>query len=136
MRHDFPWLGHGFVHAVEEDYADRFAEELRVRGFDVWTLRGRHMLDEVGFWAEIRRCFEFPDYQGSNWDAFNDSFGDLSLPGRFAIMWRAADETAAKNLKLFAEAIAVFVSACEAVRENGHQGELILTGNGASFTQP
>ena len=136
MRHEFPWLGRGFVHAVSEAYVEQFRAELEARAFDVWSLDGGRMLDEVGFWAEIKRSFEFPDYQGSNWAAFNDSFGDLALPARFAVVWRQADRVAVENLKLFTEAVSVLTSACQAVSTEGIQGEVIIAGSGGTFRQP
>lgn len=136
MRHEFPWLGGGFVHAVSETYVEQFRADLEARGFHLWSLDGGRMLDVVGFWAEIKRCFEFPDYQGSNWDAFTDSFGDLALPARFAVVWLRSDRVAAENLKLFAEAVSVLTSAFQAVSTEGAQGEVIIAGSGAAFRRP
>jgi hypothetical protein len=55
-----------------------------------------------------------PDNHGSAWDAFNDSFGDLALPTRFALVWLRSDRVAAENLKRFTEAVSVLTSACQA----------------------
>jgi RNAse (barnase) inhibitor barstar len=86
LRHEFPWLGHGFIHAIDDDIVDWFGRELERLGFAVCVLDSDVMTDEASFWREVRVTFDFPDYQGSNWDAFDDSFGDLELPERLARM--------------------------------------------------
>lgn len=134
MRHEFPWIRGGPIHAVAEDVADWFETELRRLGFELIRLDGSTMIDEPAFWLQIKTGFRFPDYQGSNWDAFNDSFGDLDLPPRLVVVWRNADAFAERNLKLFAEAAAILVESFRPLQTC--QGIVVLTGNQLSFARP
>jgi RNAse (barnase) inhibitor barstar len=77
-----------------------------------------------------------PDYFGSNWDAFNDCFGDLSLPPRLAVVWRRADITGATSLKLLVEAVAIFQRTAEAVEPFGTQLVVAISGEGPGFARP
>lgn len=137
MRHEFPWLGHGFVHAVADDHAMQLADDLESRGCRIITLRGEEMTTPRSFWAQIKTAFEFPDYFGSNWDAFNDSFGDVELGTRTVILWRRADLVAQTSLKLFAEGIAMLYRTATAMDEfEQKQLIIVLSGEGKSFTTP
>ena len=134
LRHEFPWIGRGFIHAIDDDYATKFQQDLARLGFEVVVLDGGAMLDEPAFWAEVADAFEFPDYFGKNWDAFHDCFGDLALPRRLAVVWRNADAVARQQLKLLTEAIAVLHETFRQLQEC--QGIVVLTGGGAGFARP
>jgi RNAse (barnase) inhibitor barstar len=137
MRHEFPWLGSGFIHAVDDDHADALQQDLIRLGFEITVFRGTSMTTSAGFWAEIKTAFGFPEYFGANWDAFNDSFGDLVLPDRTAVLWRDADVCAESDLRLFAEGVAVLTRTADAVgATDAKQIVLILTGHGSSFASP
>lgn len=134
MRHEFPWLGLGFLHAVHVDAADGFEGELVRLKFKLVVLDGADMADELGFWVQVREAFDFPDYFGSNWDAFNDSFGDYELPKRLAVVWRHSDVFASRNLKVFGEAVAILHETFSALQ--GSQAIVVLTGRGPEFKLP
>lgn len=72
IRREFPWLGGGFIHAVDDAYAPAFEGDLVRLGFVLRVLDGHQMTDEAGFWDQLRSVFGFPSYFGSNWDAFHD----------------------------------------------------------------
>jgi hypothetical protein len=134
FRRDFPWLGSGFIHAVADDYADRFLADLARRGFEARSIRGdsgRSIFDELG------SAFAFPDYYGgSGWDSVIDCFRDVELPERCAVVWRRADVYANLDPKLFGEACAVLDSVFGDLGKDGHQLVLVLTGKGAAFKRP
>jgi RNAse (barnase) inhibitor barstar len=136
MRHEFPWLGRGFIHAVAEAYAEGFTGELVAREFDLFVFRGDRMTDPSSFWNEIRMSFKFPDYFGGNWDAVTDCLRDIELPPVLTLIWRRADITSAECLKLFAEAMVFFHSTFEEVESGGKQAEIVLMGTGLEFRQP
>jgi hypothetical protein len=74
-----PWLGRGFVHCVHEDALDALRRDLAGHGFNVVSVDGTAMMDAPSFHAEAKRAFGFPDFYGSNWDAFNDCLSELRL---------------------------------------------------------
>jgi RNAse (barnase) inhibitor barstar len=134
LRHEFPWLDHGFVSAVNEQCAVSFEADLVRLGFELRVLDGNAMVDEAAFWNHLKLVFGFPSYFGNNWAAFHDSFGDLVLPLRLAVVWRRADDFAARQLKLFSEAIAVLHETFLPLQEC--QGIVVVTGDGPAFARP
>lgn len=136
MKQEFPWLGSGFVHAVADEHVPMFTKALHDLGFSSTVVEGSAVVDDRTFWAEIRRAFDFPDYFGANWDAFNDCFGDLDLPPRLAVIWRRSDLTSAVSLKLLVEGVALLVQTAEAIQPLGTQLVVALTGEGSGFAQP
>ncbi len=126
-----PWLDRGYLHAVHESALEHLRTKLRELGFELTELDGTAM--EAGrdaFFADLQLAFGFPDYFGRNWNAFNDSIGDLQPPARLAIIWRASDEAARANPALLGEACAEFKRMAEAYsadhqirRRNEHSAE-------------
>jgi hypothetical protein len=61
VRHEFPWLGYGFIHAVDDSYTEEFVGELERREVAVNRLGGgsydqtRRLLDRSS------AIFGFPD---------------------------------------------------------------------------
>jgi len=71
-------------------FLDRFAYQ-RIE------LDGRRMTSRVDAHAELARAFDFPDYYGKNWDAFNDCMRDVVHDhdgSRFAVLWRHVEVAA------------------------------------------
>jgi RNAse (barnase) inhibitor barstar len=133
LQRRFPWLGTGFIHAVDEGHADQFARDLSDLGFNVATMRPPRP-DE--FHDQLATALNFPDYYGRNWDATHDCFRDLAVRHPFALLWRDADKIASSDPKLFAEGASVLSSEFEALGRRGIQGVLIITGTGESFPAP
>jgi RNAse (barnase) inhibitor barstar len=133
-RHEFPWIGYGFIPAVhadaEPDFRSRLTE-LRVEVFDMVGSPDRSVHEQ------LKEAYSFPDYTGRNWDAFSDVMGDLSLPHRSALFWHDADVYATSDPKLFAEACAMITSTFDAIAVvEGKQATLVLLGRGVAFKRP
>jgi RNAse (barnase) inhibitor barstar len=138
--HEFPWVGRGFIHLARDETADLIRTKLRELRFALFELDGRQMSDAHSLHAELAREFGFPDYYGHNWDAFNDSFGDIepSLPSPAAILWHHADVAAAGALKPYAECIHMLMRASEGMSAASEpkQLDLFLFGDGKQFPRP
>jgi RNAse (barnase) inhibitor barstar len=69
---------------------------------DRWDFRrleldGRTMTSRIDAHAALHSIFDFPDWCGSNWDAFNDCFGNFvhaNDGARIAVLWRHLDTAA------------------------------------------
>jgi hypothetical protein len=134
FRRDFPWLAPGFIHAVADDYADRFLEDLAGWGFEERSIRGD---SERTIFEELGSAFAFPDYYGgSGWDSVIDCFKDVEVPEKCAVVWRRADTYANLDPKLFGEACAVLDSLFGGLGKDGYQLVLVLTGKGPGFNRP
>ena len=140
-----PWLGRGFIHCVHEDAADVLQHELDRLGFSVVVLDGARMTDAGSFHAEAERAFQFPDYYGRNWDAFNECFLETEFSQPSAIIWSSAEQLAAADLKTFAEAVAIINDLRAAFGKlpvdvargpRPAQIELFLVGQGGAFRRP
>jgi hypothetical protein len=134
FQKEFPWVGPGFIHAVADDAADDFAERLRGFGFTVAILNSPA---GSNFAAELYLAFGIVEHVPDrlSWDAFHDDFGDLVVPSLFAIFWKNADEFAARETKIFAEACAIFEEEFGGLGRD-HQAVLVLTGTQPSFGSP
>jgi RNAse (barnase) inhibitor barstar len=138
IRHEFPWVGHGFIHPANQEAADLVRTRLHELGFTLFELQGKQMTDAHSLHAELSREFGFPDYYGHNWDAFNDSWGDVepSLPSPAAILWHHADVAAAAGLQLYSECISMLTRASEEMSARSKQMVLFLFGDGEQFPRP
>ena len=136
FRRDMPWLGRGFIYCVDADAEPTLRQQLGDLGFVLYTLAGEAVDDARSLHAALARTFDFPDYYGSNWDAFNDCFDEPELPRRTALMWRGAERLARRDLKAFAEAIAVLRDASDTLAGDDRQLELFLLGTGSGFRRP
>ncbi|MDP8909631.1 MAG: barstar family protein, partial [Chloroflexota bacterium] len=145
FRQAMPWLGPGFVYCVHEDALDILRGDLARHRFNIVSLDGTAMTDGPSFHAEAKRAFGFPDYYGSNWDAFNDCLGETRLAHPTAILWSAAEVLVSSDLKTFAEAIAEFSRFRDAFKRadprtvevaDPVQVELLLLGRGKGFRRP
>jgi len=143
FRGVFPWLGAGFVHAVAEDYADRFVTSLRERDFAILKIDGR---EQRNLHDQLSEAFGLPDYRSDqiprppdktpSWDALNDYFGDTELPARAVLLWHGADRFATRHPKIFAEACVVLTDIFNAASAQQKQLVLVLAGDGADFKRP
>ena len=145
FRQAMPWLGPGFVYCVSEDALDALRGDLARHGFNTIALDGTAMTDAHSFHGEVKRAFGFPDYYGSNWDAFNECFGETAFAHPTAILWTAAEVLASSDLKTFSEAIAEFSRFRDAFKRADPervegagpvQLELVLLGRGRGFRRP
>ncbi len=132
-RHDFPWLGPGFFHAVHRDAEPGFRHRLRDLGVELFELLGPA---ERSVFDQLADAYGFPDYFGHNWDAVNDVMGDLSPPARSALLWHDADRFAAIDPQRFGEACATLNRIFDAWSTEGNQAVLVLIGCGESFQRP
>jgi Barstar (barnase inhibitor) len=134
LQEQFPWLGPGFIHAIDDDYAGDFAGQLGGLGFELLRMQGDSG-DSV--FAQLESALQFPDYYGgSGWDAVEDCLTDVRLPRRGALFWRRADIYAQRDLKRFGEACAVLTNAFVALEAEGSQVVLVLAGRGTAFSRP
>ena len=99
FRRDMPWLGRGFVYCVHADAELALRQQLGDLGFALFTLAGDAVDDARTLHAALARTFDFPEYYGANWAAFNDCFDDPKLPRRTALVWHAAERVAHSELK-------------------------------------
>jgi len=143
FRAEFPWLDRGFVHAVAEDYAGRFAASLHERGFVILEIDGR---EQRNLHDQLSEAFGLPDDRYEpiprppdatpSWDALNDYFADAELPARAVLLWHGADRFAARHPKIFAEACVVLTDIFNAASTQQKQLVLVLAGGGADFRRP
>jgi len=134
FQQEFPWLGPGFIHAVAEDAADAFVTRLRDLDFTVARL---HTPPDVNFATALNDALGIAERAAYlSWDALHDNFRDLTLPRRFALVWRQADEFARRETKVFGEACVMLNHEFEEVGKGGTQAVLILTGSGSRFGSP
>jgi hypothetical protein len=133
MRHEFPWLGTGFVHAVHVDAVPPFRRRLRDLEFEFYEMFGS---PDRSVFDQLAAAFMFPEYHGGEWDSFNDSVGDLEPPRRSALFWHDADLFAAAHAKRFGKSCAILTSLFDAWSTEGKQAELILVGRHRDFARP
>jgi RNAse (barnase) inhibitor barstar len=137
IRHEFPWLDVGFIHAVHESALRHLQTRLRELGFVLTELEGSTMAaGRDAFFGDLEFAFGFPEHFGRNWDAVNDCMRDFEPPPRLAVIWRASDEAARANPALFGEACAQLRRWVEAFRAESVQIELFLIGLSDSYRSP
>jgi hypothetical protein len=135
FQEEFPWLGRGFIPAISEVAVEGFVASLEQLGFTVASLSsppGSRLA------MDLHRALGMDGQAQSdvNWDALHDTFRYLEVPPRFALVWRHADEFAARETKVFAEAVTVLSREFEDMSRSGTQAVLILTGFSSSFGSP
>src|SRR5688572_13615301 len=108
-------------------------------GFSVFVIDGSEINDSKSFFRNAKKVFDFPDYFGQNWDAWDECLGDfkLSLTGQIAIVWKDADKTFMSDAKVFIQAVIdlynMALSAGSVSNSQPHQVELFLIGNMEGF---
>ncbi|GAA5142042.1 hypothetical protein GCM10023340_04870 [Nocardioides marinquilinus] len=96
VRGELPWLS-GPLHRVRNDawpLVDDFLERWSYRRI---TLDGRAMTSHEAAHAQLHAAFDFPDWCGANWDAFDDCFGHFvhqNDGALIAVVWRDMDVAA------------------------------------------
>jgi RNAse (barnase) inhibitor barstar len=132
IRHEFPWIGDGFIHAVHTDAIATVIGHLRTMDFEFFEMNPT----SGSVFDQLSDAFGFPDYFGRNWDAVNDCMGDIDPSMRSALVWRDADVSAATDPKLFAEACSTLMPSFDFWSQRGRQALLILVGSGTAFKRP
>ena len=136
-----PRLGHGLPRLVPERVRLELQEGLAAHGFKIYQLDGSHITDTSTFFQEAAQALQFPAYFGHNWDAFLDCLGEFAdrPERRVAIVWRQADQTERRSLRVFLEAVYWFLTVARDLgtyREDGAaptQLELFLVGRGKQY---
>lgn len=98
VRGSLPWLRSGPLHRIATEALPDLEDFLARHDFEVTRLDGRRMTSRDGAHEELHRAFEFPDWCGNNWDAFNDCFGHFVVDHdgrRVAVIWEHLDVASA-----------------------------------------
>ncbi len=107
VRSGLPWLRGVRVHVVP---AAREAEVRRVldeSGFELREMDGAAVRDPETLFRGLARALQFPAWFGHNWDALNDSLGELtSEAGRpMALLWTDAQVLLEADLQTAVDAV-------------------------------
>lgn len=71
---------------------------------EVVVLDTRGATDKAGFLEAAKRSLSFPDYQGHNWDAFEESLRDFVADrGALLVVWTGASELAPNDREVALE---------------------------------
>jgi RNAse (barnase) inhibitor barstar len=120
------------IHRLPPGDVEGAIADLERLGFRVFRLDGAKIDDQRSFHEEVAEAFEFSDYYGRNWDAFEECFSEVEMPSRVAIVWTRADVLASRDLKAFAEAVCLFFEHSQERVKMGVQLEIFL-GDGRQF---
>ena len=107
--------------------------------FSVFVIDGSEITDSKSFFRQAKMVFDFPDYFGENWAAWDDCLGDfaLLLTGPTAIIWNDADKSFMSDAKVFVQAVVdlhnMALKAGSISNSPSHQVELFLIGNMEGF---
>jgi RNAse (barnase) inhibitor barstar len=94
VRGELPWLQSGPLYRVHQDswpVLDAFLDRWSYRRIQ---LDGRQMTTRQQAHFQLHAAFGFPEWCGTNWDAFNDCFGDFveeNDGALIAVLWRHID---------------------------------------------
>ncbi|MBI5031958.1 MAG: barstar family protein [Chloroflexi bacterium] len=134
-----PGLNKGqWLHIVKSP-SNPLVNTLSEHGFSVFVIEGAEISDSKSFFRQVRKVFDFPDYFGENWDAWDECLDDfkLSLTRQIAIVWKDADQTFISDAKVFIQAVIdlynMALSAGSIKNSQPHQVELFLMGNLEGF---
>jgi RNAse (barnase) inhibitor barstar len=81
------------------------------------------------FLGHIAKELKFPGWFGNNWDALNDCLTDLSENG-YVLIFENCENFAARHRDEFESAVAVFVSAAQYWKTQGHPFWVLIQGSG------
>lgn len=95
---------HRWPHEVPRAVAEREALEA---GWQVATLSTAEVSDKAGFLRETARAFAFPGWFGLNWDALDESLGDLEIQQGMLVLWEGWGELAQRDPGTFEVALDV-----------------------------
>lgn len=90
VRGELPWIRSGPLFRVSTDAFAELTSMLSRRSFRLIEVDGSNMTSRRRAHAELASAFQFPDYYGHNWDAFNDCMGDFVEEHdgeRVAVVW-------------------------------------------------
>jgi RNAse (barnase) inhibitor barstar len=92
LARDIPGLRGTRIHILPMSFGSRLAAVLAGHGFRIYALDGARIEDEPSFMKEVAQALALPDYFRHNWEALNDSLGELEeRPERnVAVVWRDA----------------------------------------------
>ena len=130
LQQELPWVGRGFIHRLAPANMEGAIADLERLGFRVFQLDGTKIDGEPRLHEELAEAFEFPDYYGRNWDAFDECFSEVEMSSRVAIVWTRADVLASRDLKTFAEAVCVFLEHGKKRSKMGVQLEIFVGDGG------
>jgi RNAse (barnase) inhibitor barstar len=97
VRGDLTWLRSGPLHRVHTSAVPELDVFLEAKTYLRVDLDGSRMTTRVEAHAELKRAFDFPEWCGPNWDAFNDCFGGYvqDHSGQLvAVVWTDVDAAA------------------------------------------
>lgn len=104
------------------------------------------MTSRLGAHAELKRVFDFPDWCGPNWDAFNDCFGGYVHEHdgeRIAVVWNDFEVSAAAAPATTAEVAWALLECAEGAMPSLNPSvkwsvdlDLFVLGRGEDFDQP
>jgi hypothetical protein len=105
------------------------AEALDWRCF---VIDGSEVEDRESFLEACDEAFELPEWFGMNWDALEESLGDLELDGAtgVVVLWHGWSVFADASPKDFAVALDVLRSAARGWTADGLAGGALLVGEG------
>jgi RNAse (barnase) inhibitor barstar len=142
LSKEIPWLGRDIFSLVNQSAEKTLTAELSKLGFKILVLDGERITNYEEFFSEIAPALGFPDYFGRNWNAFNDSFGDITCDPekRLAIVWKQASVCLKANLHDFLGIVHRLLNAAFGARfgdaENeGIQVEVFLLGEAPEFNK-
>ena len=116
--------------------SDRGVEELESaadeRGWACIVLDCSDVADRVGFLELCAEAFGFPEWFGMNWDALEESLGELDLVGAggVLVLWTRWQELADDAPRDFATALDVLTGAAAAWTRDGAAGGVLILGEG------
>jgi RNAse (barnase) inhibitor barstar len=99
VRGELTWIQSGPLYRVHTDALTELSRFLDRWSYRRIELEGTLMTSRREAHNVLKAAFEFPDYYGRNWDAFNDCFGDFVAENDgalIAVVWRDI-ETAART---------------------------------------
>jgi hypothetical protein len=103
-------------------------EEFVARGLALFTLDGSSVTDRAALLAALGRSLGFPAYFGGNWDALEESLGDLAarLPQGGALLCHGASSLWQNLPRDMGMLVSVWLAAAEAAAGSGKRLELVF----------
>ncbi len=97
VRGELRWLGSGPLYRVHSSAREELADFLGRFSYSCIAVDGRAMTSRAAAHEELARAFDFPDYYGGNWDAFDECIADFAheqagVP--VALVWDHIETTA------------------------------------------